>query len=406
MKAEIIAIGDELLSGYVLNTNMQHIAKGLLKEGCQVIKGMIVRDSVSDIKAAIKEAENRCQIIIATGGLGPTIDDVTREAACSLFDDTLQYLPEFEEALIQRFGPVNPTIQNQCHQPSNAKAIMNPVGSAPALVYERGDKLIVFLPGPPPEMIPLFDNDILPIIRNRIALKEKWIVRFLYFTNMRESDIDPSLRSLKAMHSGIEFGIYPAPALITVTLKGLVESDILKAYETLKIQFPKNIELDNGSLSLTCKNVLTKRGLKLAAAESLSGGHLGSLLTKTPGSSAYFLGSIVAYSNALKTDILKIPEELIQHKGAVSEEVALLMAKNVRSLTKADIGISLTGIAGPTGATPEKPVGTYFACIVEGEKIHCWKGLAKGSREMVIEWAVNDIISSLCRMVRGYDDRL
>lgn len=396
MKAEIIAIGDELLAGFTLNTNMQHIAKALQMEGLRVERGLIVRDSLQDIIEAVGSAVERSDLVIVTGGLGPTIDDLTREAACILFKTELLFNPSLEEALIQKYGASSNAVRNQATQPKEATLLPNKVGSAPGLLFEINGKQIFFLPGPPPEMISIFESEVLPRIRQRIVgidrIKSKW----LYFRLMRESEVDPLLHELQKEYPGLSFGIYPAPALVSVSVKGVSEEEIGKAEERFKSAFSENvIPLEKGSLSLTCKKIFDNKGATLACAESLTGGHLGEVITKTPGASSYFLGSIVAYSNELKKASLQVREESLKTHGAVSEAVAIEMAQGVRKLAGSSIGVSLTGIAGPSGGSDEKPVGTYFAAIADERGVVSWRRKAPGTRQIVIEWAVNDMLSSL-----------
>ncbi|CRX38738.1 CinA family nicotinamide mononucleotide deamidase-related protein [Estrella lausannensis] len=402
MKAEIIAIGDELLSGFVLNTNMQHIAKALLIEGCFVQRGWIVRDKLSDIKDAVEAAMERSDLVIATGGLGPTIDDLTREAACQLFDTTLVLNPYLQEALVRKYGALTDPVRNQATQPKEAKILSNPVGSAPGLLFERKGKMIFFLPGPPIEMTAVFDEGVIPLIRARVDSKGKWQARWLYFSLMKESDIDPLLHEVQKEYPELCLGIYPAPGLVSVSIKGLNEEEISRAMEKFQAAFPQNvITLEKGSLSLTCKKIFDERGMTLAAAESLTGGLLGEIVTRTPGASSYFLGSVVAYSNQLKKALLEVNEDTLASHGAVSEAVAKEMAEGVRKIAGSSIGVSLTGIAGPSGGSSEKPVGTYFAAITDGTRTKVWKRRAPGTRQIITEWAVNDMLASLYHWIIG-----
>lgn len=404
MKAEIIAIGDELLSGFVLNTNMQHIAKVLLIEGCFVERGWIVRDRLPDIKDAISAAMERSDLIIATGGLGPTIDDLTREAACQLFDTTLVLNTHLEEALVMKYGALTDPVRNQATQPKEAKILPNPVGSAPGLLFEKKGKMVFFLPGPPIEMTAVFDGEVVPLIRARIDCKGKLQARWLYFSLLKESDIDPLLHEIQEEYPGLSLGIYPAPALVSVSIKGMDEKEIASAIEKFHAAFPQNVvPLEKGSLSLTCKKIFDEKGVTLAVAESLTGGLLGETITKTPGASSYFLGSIVAYSNELKKISLQVKESTLAQHGAVSEAVAVEMAEGVRKIAGSTIGVSLTGIAGPSGGSQEKPVGTYFAAITDGNKTKVWKRRAPGTRQIVTEWAVNDMLASLYRFLTKVD---
>lgn len=324
MSIEIVAIGNEVLRGMVVNTNAAFLGRRLDEEGWLVARQSVLPDTKDVIASGLQEALDRSSIVIATGGLGPTLDDLTAECAATLFST-----------------PATP--------------LKNHIGSASGFCFKEGKKVLFLLPGVPQEMEIMFEKEVLPLL----PLQKKDYRVKIRFAMLRETEVDPLLREMK-----IEAGIYPSYGSLTVVLRGSDIATLEKAKEKLKKQFSSHYyESASGKLEEAIQEWMIKNKKTVACAESCTGGFLASQLTAVPGASAYFLGSIVSYSNQLKEAALKVSSETLKTKGSVSLEAVQEMWKGVLKLTGADFGVAVSGIAGPSGGTAEKPVGTIFYAI-------------------------------------------
>ncbi len=377
--AAIIAVGSELLTPTRLDTNSLAITGTLNSLGIAVRTKTIVGDVREDLAAAFREALARAALVVLCGGLGPTDDDLTREAVADVLGRPLAEDPTIVDRLSARFASRRldmPEInRRQAMVPRGAHVVSNPNGTAPGLYLEEGDKVIVLLPGPPRELEPMFDE----IARERLqprAGTTRLFAGVVRTTGLSESHAEqraqPVYQRWRAAHVPIEATTLAAPASIDFHVR--VRSDdresgertLGAALEELRAVFGDHAyATDARGLERVVGELLRDRGVTVAAAESCTGGLLTSRLTDVPGSSAYVERSVVVYSNAAKTELLGVPAALIEQHGAVSEPVALAMAAGIRARAGTTIGIGITGIAGPDGGTPEKPVGTV-AIAVDG----------------------------------------
>ena len=372
MRAEIITIGDELLIGQVINTNASYIGKKLSEIGISVARIVSVGDVEKEIIDELKYALDNFEVIILTGGLGPTHDDVTKNAICKLFNTRLVFseevLNQVKEFLAKRgITQINEANKSQAFVPEKAKIINNYWGTAPGFLFEEGGKIVIVMPGVPKEMMGMMENFVI----NYLAPKSGENVikqRVLKTAGIPESHLYEKLKDTVAeIEKFCKVAFLPSALgvkiRITVKAKNSSEAEkiINEAEEKIKTKIGKYIySVDDEELEEVVGKLLAQKGLKLAVAESCTGGLIADRITNIPGSSRYFERGIVAYSNEAKIQILGVPEELIKIYGAVSREVAEAMAEGVRKISGADIGISTTGIAGPTGATPTKPVGLVW----------------------------------------------
>lgn len=408
MNIEIVAIGNEVLSGFTINTNAAFLSERLLDEGWKTSRHTVLPDDPASLRSGLNEALARNEIVIATGGLGPTCDDLTRAIAAELFDSDFRRDEEIIADLKKRYGEFFETINDQATVPVKAHVLKNSVGTAPGLVFSENGKILMLLPGVPPEMRAMWQNEALPYLKAHLPKQERYFFKRMNIFDMSESVVDKHLRQLQEQYFDVEFGIYPGQKVLGVHLMTKAkDSDTAMArlkvpYEYLLNQFRENFfDSASGKISESVHEYFLKNGLTLAAAESCTGGSVASALTKLPGASQYFLGSIVAYSNDMKIKLLDVPEKLIQEKGAVSEEVVAAMLQGLYSKTSCDYAIAVTGIAGPTGGTPEKPVGTVWcAAGKRGTSPKVWKFFARGNREMVIERSVNVVLAGLLGIVK------
>ncbi len=404
MKIEVIVIGSEILSGFTINTNAAFISQELLKEGVDTHYHTIVSDDAESLRKALVEALERSDVIITTGGLGPTCDDLTRSVAADLFDSDFIYHPEIEEELQKRYGNKLVSARDQATLPEKAEIIKNTLGTASGLLFKKNEKSLYLLPGVPPEMMEMFSKSVLPRILSKISPEEKKRNVWLHFTFLIESKVDPTLRKLQKLYPTIEMGIYPYRGKISVHLSGLIhdQKGLDACRKVLLEEFGKyHYESLSGKIEEAIHNLFSNNGLTLATAESCTGGTIASRLTVLAGASQYFLGGMITYSNQMKTEFLGVSENTLNDTGAVSEEVVIQMAEGVINKTGADYGIAVSGVAGPTGGTEKKPVGTVWVAIANKDnETTSWliQG-KKASREMIIDYTVNTVLGRLYHIV-------
>jgi len=375
MRAEIIAIGSELLTPYRLDTNSLFLTDGLNQVGIRVVHKAVVGDSLDDMRASFRQALDRADLIVACGGLGPTDDDRTREAVADLLGRKLelnQSVLRHIQELFRRFGRVMPEInRRQAMVPEGATVIPNPRGSAPGLWIEASGHILILLPGVPSELRAMFEQEVRPRL-TRLGHDERLFTRDLRITGLPESEVEQRVSPLYALYPDTETTILASPPGIQLHPR-VWSRDPAQANQILD-EMVKRMALALGehlystegeTLEEVVARVLNENRATIAVAESCTGGLLAERLTNIPGSSSYFLGGVVCYSNELKSALVNVPAELIESKGAVSPEVALALAEGIRKTTGATIGVGVTGIAGPGGGTPEKPVGLVHIGIAD-----------------------------------------
>ena len=375
MRAEIIAIGSELLTPYRLDTNSLFLTDGLNQVGIRVVHKAVVGDSLDDMRASFRQALDRADLIVACGGLGPTDDDRTREAVADLLGRKLelnQSVLRHIQELFRRFGRVMPEInRRQAMVPEGATVIPNPRGSAPGLWIEASGHILILLPGVPSELRAMFEQEVRPRL-TRLGHDERLFTRDLRITGLPESEVEQRVSPLYALYPDTETTILASPPGIQLHPR-VWSRDPAQANQILD-EMVKRMALALGehlystegeTLEQVVARALTENRATIAVAESCTGGLLAERLTNIPGSSSYFLGGVVCYSNELKSALVNVPAELIESKGAVSPEVALALAEGIRKTTGATIGVGVTGIAGPGGGTPEKPVGLVHIGIAD-----------------------------------------
>lgn len=373
MTAEIVTIGDELLIGQIINTNQAYIAERLNTVGVDISRMTTVGDSAAAVMSAFTEAFDRNDIVCVTGGLGPTHDDITKKMVCEFFHTTLvMHQPTLEHitALAQRRNIA--MIQSNIDQalvPVGSTVIPNPVGTAPGMMFEKEGKFFFVMPGVPFEMKEMIDGWIVPFL----ASKSTGLIvrhRTLKTTGIGESmlaneigDVTPIIGTDGAMTLAFLPNPMGTKLRLTVKVGTAEEADVrLKEAESkLREKAERYIYSDDEKdLEDVIGILLRERNMTLAVAESCTGGLIANRITNVPGSSEYFLGGFVVYNNRLKTELLGVPQQLLDDHGAVSKEVAEAMASGARLTSRASVALSVTGIAGPGGGTPEKPVGLCF----------------------------------------------
>ena len=405
MFAELITIGDELLIGQVVDTNSAWMGRELNNIGIEVLRIVSVRDREEEILEAIDNAMKRVNIDLVTGGLGPTKDDITKQTLCKYFNTELIFSEEvFENVKRVLAGkiPMNKLNKGQAMVPKNCTVINNPVGSASVSWFERDGKVLVSMPGVPQEMTTVMAESVLPKLHERfqtdVIMHQTFLVQ-----HYPESVLAEKLEAWEvALPDCIKLAYLPKLGIIRMRLTG--RGHDRKEVETLLNREKAKLETILGEdifseedtpLEVIIGELLKKRKLTVSTAESCTGGSIAERLTSIAGSSEYFKGSIVAYSNEVKKDLLYVSSETLEKYGAVSEETVIEMVKGAMKALKTDCAVATSGIAGPGGGTPEKPVGTVWIAAGYKNEIRTYKQETNRGRAMNIERAGNNALLML-----------
>ncbi|HTR46255.1 MAG TPA: competence/damage-inducible protein A [Verrucomicrobiae bacterium] len=407
MNAEIIAVGSELLTPYRLDTNSLFLTDQLNRLGISVMHKAIVGDGPDEMRSSFRHALDRADIVVSCGGLGPTDDDRTRSTVAELLGRRLVQNEDVLRKLQGRFrslGRAMPEINlRQALVIEGADVLPNPRGTAPGQWIESNGRILILLPGVPAEMRALMEVEVAPRLA-RLGIKRRLYTRDLRIVGLFESEVDQRIAPLYAEYSDTE-------TTILATAKGIElhpriwsedpargEARLDELVGRIALALGENLVSTRGEpIEEVVARTLTENHATIAVAESCTGGLLAERLTSISGSSAYFLGGVVSYSNQLKTSLVGVPAELIEAKGAVSSEVALAMAEGIRKQAGAMIGVGITGIAGPTGGTPEKPVGTVHIAVADlrGSQEKMWR--FPGDRERIRFFAMQNALDAVRR---------
>ena len=394
MKAEIISIGSEILRGQITDTNANFIAKKLVESGIDLEHISAVSDNPESLLSILKLALQRSDLIITTGGLGPTEDDITYQTIARALNLKLIKYPEAEENLKKILHKikikVSPSNLKQVYLPEGAKIIINQYGTAPAMILEKDNKIICSFPGVPHEMKNLIEENLIPYLKEKFPPSLIKKSKILKVTGLGESSVNELIRDYINKQTNFSFGIYanPEDIQVQVTTQAPTEKETDKLLQFSVNQLTKILGdyiygIDDETLEEVVGKLLKTKKLKVAVAESCTGGMLGEMITRIPGSSEYFQGGVVSYNAKIKEDLLKVPPEVIKKYGEVSKEVAQLMAEGVRRCCHSDIGISITGIAGPGGATEKKKVGLVYMALADSKKTITQKHRLFGNRQLI-----------------------
>ena len=396
LKAAVIAVGSELLGTTRLDTNSLWLTERLESIGIPVVRKASVGDDAAEIHAELATSLARAGLVLMTGGLGPTRDDLTKEAVAEYFGRPLRLDPEQLETLRGRFarrGIEMPSInEKQAYAVEGARTLKNPRGSAPGVWLEQGASVVVLLPGVPKEMRGMFDDEALPELARRFGSAPRHR-RVLRIAAMGESLIEDRVRPVYEKWPEHSFTILGSPGEVQLHLSASgAEEEALRVLDAQSRDFegalPGRIYgRDSETLEQVVGERLRRAGKTLSLAESCTGGLVSERLTDVPGSSDYFLGSVVSYSNDAKVDLLGVRASTLSDHGAVSEETAREMAEGVRKRFDSDYSLAVTGIAGPEGGTPEKPVGTVWLGLAErGRDVETRLLRVPGDRQNVRAW--------------------
>ncbi len=409
MNAEILSVGTELLLGDIVNTNTQYIAKGLADLGINVYRQSVVGDNRNRFKKSMEESLERADLLIITGGLGPTKDDLTREVAAEVLDKRL-ILDESILADIQSFFdqikvPMEKSNNKQAFLPEGALPIKNPNGTSPGILIETGGKIVILLPGPPRELQPMFDNHIKPYLSKYAQgiVKSKVLNIF----GVGESTMEAMVEDLIEEQHNPSIAPYcmDQGLILRITARAGEESTADEMIRSLEEKVKRRLGdyiygEDHESLEDVVVKSLKNKGYTLSVAESCTGGLVAASITNVSGASEVFPLSIVTYSDASKTNLLKVPKDTLTRQGAVSKEAAIAMAKGIQKVGGTTMGLSITGIAGPGGGTAKTPVGLVHIALAFQDKVwHVEKHLL-GDRNRIRHFAAKHGLNLVRKAVR------
>ncbi len=371
MKAEIITVGDEILIGQIVDTNSAWLAARLEEEGITVTRILTVGDFASEIEEAVNGALSRAELTVVTGGLGPTRDDITKSTLARLFGCGMtlheETLRRNERMFAARGIPMNELNRSQAMLPQCCTPLPNPNGTAPGMWFERNGRTLVSLPGVPFEMKGIVNDTLVPMLRSRFGPR-RIVHRTAITFGLAESSLAERIAPWEdTLPQWLHLAYLPSPSQIRLRLSAYdvdeaeAVGEINRCFAELEKLIPQYVAgYGSDTLASVTAALLKEKGATLAVAESCTGGALSAAFTAVPGASDYFLGGVVAYSNEVKVKTLGVSPQTLERRGAVSEPTALEMAEGVRRLCGSDYALATTGIAGPSGGTPEKPVGTVW----------------------------------------------
>lgn len=392
MNAEILAVGTELLMGQITNTNAQYISNRLPDVGVGVYYHSVVGDNPKRLKECLNIALDRSDVVITTGGLGPTKDDITKETICEvlnlklvLHEESLNIMKAFFERLNRTMTENN---VKQAYLPEGSKIIKNSNGTAPGCIVETGEKVVIMLPGPPSEMKPMFEETVIPYFRERSNYRLE--SKFIRIFGIGESAMEHRLIDLIENQSNPTIAPYAKEGEVTLRVtaryenKGGNEDIITPVIDEIRHRLGNTVySIENKNLEEVAAELLIKNNITISIAESCTGGLVSSRLTDIPGISKVFNRGIVSYSNEAKMENLGVNPQTLEKYGAVSRETAVEMARGMQKVAGTDIAVSITGIAGPEGGTPQKPVGLVYVALADRQDVHCKELKLWGSRNRI-----------------------
>lgn len=390
MNAEIISVGTEIIIGSTLNTNVQYITQKLLEIGIDVLFHTSVTDNSDLLKDVTNIGLKRVDLLIFTGGLGPTEDDITKEIVSETLG--LKLIPNtfLEDNLKKHFNKMNRSMTSnnikQSYLPEGSKSLPNKIGTAPGVYIEKDNKIIILLPGPPKEMKSMFDDQVVPLIKQNFIIKTKTINT----VGIGESYLEMMLKDIIKDNKDLTIATYAQEGKVDIKImsKGkdikIIDNNLNRVVEEIDKIISKYIySYDNESIEEVVFKKLIEQNKKIAFCESCTGGLIASMFTRLPGASEVFDRGIISYSNRSKIEELNVNEDILFKYGAVSEEIAIEMARGLLYKTGVDIVLSTTGIAGPSGGTQEKPIGLVYIGIATKNNSYAVKTILNGQRSSI-----------------------
>jgi nicotinamide-nucleotide amidase len=412
MNAEILCVGTELLLGDIVNTNAAYIAKGLAACGVNCFHQSVVGDNPARLESCLTIALSRSEIVIMTGGLGPTYDDLTKEPVAKHFGLPMELhegsMRDLTEIFAHMGREMTENNKKQAYMPQGATVLHNDRGTANGLMVEQDGKRVFLLPGPPREMTAMFTGSVVPILRSLAG--DTLVSKVIHFFGIGESALEAQLKDYMLAHENPTIAPYAkeGEVVLRITAKSTdgvsAEALLAPVVDEICAMFPNYIYgIDVGSLQGALVQRLTDTGLTIATAESCTGGLVGKRITEIDGSSKVYVGGVVTYSNNLKMSLLGVKEETLMQYGAVSEQTAVEMAAGVRRLSKADIGVSITGVAG--AGSEGKPTGLVYIAVTtnkdtQSKELHLSRGYG-GERELIRYLAASHALHMALNVIPG-----
>ncbi len=404
MKVELISIGTEILLGDIINTNAAYLAKELANIGCNVYRQSVIGDNPIRLEKALEYAFNENDVVITTGGLGPTEDDLSKNIVAKYFSEKLIFNQDIYDKIAEYLN-TNQLSSNNAKQAyifENGIIVDNEFGTAPGLILEKNNKIIIMLPGPPREMKPMWINKIKPYLMQKS--NQVFVSKYVRLFGIGESKLELELKEILNSQDNPTLALYAknSEVLIRITANAKYKEECLSLIDSkikqldIVKEYIYSIEDDATEESILHKKVgeeLIKNQLTISVSESLTGGYLSNLIVENSGISSCFKGSIVAYDNEVKKNELNVSQEILNNYGAVSEQCAYEMVKNTQLKFKTDIALSTTGIAGPTGGSEHKPVGLVYIGIYYLGNIEVFKYQFYGNRNLIKERASKEALN-------------
>ncbi|ADL12992.1 competence/damage-inducible protein A [Acetohalobium arabaticum] len=412
MRAEIVSIGTELLLGQIVDANSAYIAEKLADLGIDLYYQMTVGDNQERLQKVLKRSLEHSDIVITTGGLGPTDDDLTREAVAEVMGVDLIKDEKLEEQIRGFFAELERemTVNNlsQAYLPAGAEPIINSRGTAPGIIIERNGKTVISMPGVPPEMKQMMNKKVIPYLHDKAGSKELIKSKVLRVCGYGESSLETEIKDILDSQTNPTVALLSDKAEVHLRLTAkagnqkMADNLINQVEAELRERLGDDIfGIDDETMEKVVGDRLREEVLTLAVAESCTGGLIGHRITNVSGSSDYFKQGVVVYSNQAKKDLVQVKEETLSEYGAVSRETACEMAEGVKELADTDLGIAVTGIAGPTGGSEEKPVGLVYMGLADDKKVGSFKFKFHGSRKQIKYLTSQYTLDKLRRYLEG-----
>ena len=412
MNVQIITIGDEILIGQIVDTNSAWMAELLNSNGASITKIYSVSDTSQAIQSSLSNAleSEDCDVVLLTGGLGPTKDDITKKALAELFDTELVFHEATYERILSLFKrwnrPTTPAHREQCYMPAKATILRNKMGTAPGMWFEEGGKVIVSMPGVPYEMKYLMEYEVVPRLVQLFPVKQV-VHQTILTAGEGESRIAARIEDIEnGLPAHIKLAYLPNLGKVRLRFSGIgtdkeaLEAEIAAKVKAVEDRIPELIfGYGTDTLEARIGVMLKELGKTLGTAESCTGGYLAHRITLVPGSSAYFKGSVIAYSNEIKEKLLGVAPETLEQFGAVSEQTVREMVQGTLDLLQVDLAIAISGIAGPTGGSPEKPVGTIWLAVGDRGQITTHLLHAGKDREKNIQYSTAHALNFIRRFL-------
>lgn len=385
----LLTLGEELLLGLTANGHLTFVGNQLRKAGTPMHANVTLSDAPQDIELYFEEYWKRADVLITTGGLGPTVDDRTKEVIGQCLGEELVYNPEVMQAIEDRFKALglqlNKNNKKQAYHFKNAEVLHNPNGTAPGLWLEKDGKILVMLPGPPHELQPMFTDQVMPRLLEKGLIQNQENYIQIRTTGVGESNLETMLQPIAEREEGLELAYCAHPGMVDFRMSF---PNALNPYDRLtelatecKEMLGENfLTIGDDTLLDIVSKMMRRKKLRLSTVESCTGGYIANEITNLPGSSDYFVGGLATYSSGTKEDIINVPEEMIRQHGAVSEEVAIAMATGVAERLESDYAISCTGYIGPGGGTEKDPVGTVYIGLHTPTKSYAKRFSFRGPR--------------------------